>query len=85
MRLTFLCLFGHVTDFTVRNKGSATKLLRQACRYNKIRKYVQIFIADAIRVVKVFSPKFGVRFKTFSLQYRLNPEFYDDSANSKAV
>ena len=64
----------YVTDFNTRNKIVNSELLKQGCRYHKLRK---IFSKFYTRYYDLIS-KFQVGLKSLLLQGRSEPEFYGD-------
>ena len=62
--IRFVRVFSHVDDFNTRNKVLTAKLLRQGCRYHKIRKAFSKFYRQHIDIVS----KCNVGLKTLLLQ-----------------
>ena len=64
----------NLNDFNYRNKALTAKLLRQGCRYFKLRKAFSTFY----RRHSAFLEKFSVSLKTLLQQDISEPEFYGD-------
>ena len=72
--IRFARVYSHVDDFNTRNKVLTAKLLRQGCRYHKLRKAFSKFSWRHFDLVS----KYNVGLKTLLLQGLSEPEFYGD-------
>ena len=66
--------FSSVSDFNCRNKELTAKLLRQGCRYHKIRKTFSKFYRRHSGLVE----KYNVSLRKLLQQGISNPKFYGD-------
>ena len=64
----------HVLDFNNRNSFLTAKLLKQGCRYHKLRKAFSKFYRRHFELVS----KYDVGLKTLLLQGMSEPEYYGD-------
>ena len=72
MRLARVC--SHVEDLNARNRCLTAKLLKQGCRYHKLRKAFSSSIADTMNLIS----KFNVGLKSLLHQSLSEPEFYGE-------
>ena len=71
---SFCLLLSHVDDFNTRNKCLTAKLLKQGCRYHKLRKAFSKFYRRHYELIS----KFNVGLKSLLHQGLSEPEFYGD-------
>ena len=67
-------MYSHFEDFNARNKCLTAKLLKQDCRYHKLRKYFSKFYRRQYELIS----KFNVGLKSLLHQGLSEPEFYGD-------
>ena len=70
--ISFARAYSHVTDFNNRNKFFTAKLLKQGCRYYKLRKAVSKLYRRHFELIE----KYHVSLKKLMQQGICNPEFY---------
>ena len=74
--IRFARVSSHVDDFNTRNQVLTAKLLRQRCRYHKIRKAFSKFYRRHFDILS----KYNAGLKTLLMQGLSDPEFYGDLA-----